>query len=133
MSARDIAASYIRYMTEGLDADAWAADELSDLARDNPERAWHEILRINSLPIVGTEWREVVYATIGCGPLEALIVLHEARMLPVILDAAKADEVLQGELSAIYESSVSPRIWAAIQAITAQQPAARDRVKKRGA
>lgn len=54
-------------------------------------------------------------------------------MLRVILDAAKADEVLQGELSAIYESSVSPRIWAAIHAITAQQHAARDRVKKRGA
>jgi hypothetical protein len=36
-------------------------------------------------------------------------------MLPIVIEAAKHDAVLRFELSTIYESSVSPTIWAAIQ------------------
>lgn len=118
---KDLALSYVRFMTDGSVEDAWAAEELSELAQSSPTLAWSEILRINSLPISGEEWRQCVYAAIGCGPLEDLLVLHEASMLPVVIAAAKQDPVLRCELSTIYESSVSQDTWAAIKSVTAQQ------------
>ena len=113
-------------MTGGSDADAWAAEELTELARENPTAAWEEIQRINSFSASGDGWRQHIHAVIGCGPLEDLLTIHEASVLPIIIEAAKHDAVLQSELSAIYESSVSPTIWAAIQSLTAQQRAAGD-------
>ena len=121
---RDLAQAYVRYMTGGSEADAWALEELSKLTRENPRLAWKEIQRINSLPVSGEEWRQHIYAVVGSGPLEDLLVVHEAAMLPIVIEAAKHDAVLQFELSTIYESSVSPTIWAALQLVTAQRGAA---------
>jgi hypothetical protein len=53
----------------------------------------------------------------GCGALEDLIALHGEKMLPVILAAATANSILRFELSAIYETSVSPDAWKRIQAV----------------
>ena len=125
-SMRDLAQAYVRYMTGGAEVDAWAAEELSELTRDNPGLAWKEIQRINSLPVADEEWRQHIYAAIGCGPLEDLLVVHEAVMLPIVIEAAKHDAVLRFELSTIYERSVSPTIWAAIQLVAAPQGAAGD-------
>ena len=123
---KDLARAYVRYMTEGSEEDAWAVEKLDELARENPNMAWEEIRRINSLPVSGEEWQQHIRAALGCGPLEYLLVLHEASMLSVIIEAAKYDAILRLELSAIYQSSVSPTIWEAIQSVTAQQRAAGD-------
>jgi hypothetical protein len=129
MVMRDVAKAYVRYMTEGAEEDSWAVEELTELAQEHPQRAWAEIQRINKLPINGVEWQKSVYAAVGCGPLEELLVRHEASMLPIVIAAAKDDAVLQQELSVIYVSSVSASIWAAIRGV-AQQAAARDRAKR---
>lgn len=118
---KDLAHAYMQYMTGGSEADAWAAEELNDLARQNPKLAWEEIQRINSLPASGEEWLRHIHAAIGCGPLEELLVLHEASMLPVVIEAAKHDAVLRFELSTIYETSVSPTVWAAIQSAVSRE------------
>jgi hypothetical protein len=122
----DLAYAYVRYMTDGSEANAWAAEMLSDLVRENPSLAWSEIRRINSLLVTGEEWRQHISAAIECGPLEDLLVLHEGSMLSVVIEAAEHDAVLRDELSTIYERSVSTTIWAAIQSVTAQQRAGGD-------
>jgi hypothetical protein len=121
MTERDLAAAYVRYLTEGSESDAWAVYELSELARVSPARAWHEIQRINSIPIADEVWKSFVRAALGCGALEELIVLHERVMLPVVLIAAASDPTLRDELSVIYESSVNERIWSQIRSVLAER------------
>jgi hypothetical protein len=76
------AATYVRYYLEGAEADHWAAEELSQLAIDNPRRTWELIQKINTVPVEDAAWRTLIRATIGCGALEELIVLHEREFLP---------------------------------------------------
>lgn len=123
MNDTEISTSYIRYLLEGAEADSWAPIELNELAGSDPERAWKIVQRINATSIEGKEWREHVYAALGCGAIEELIVLHEETMLPLILKAAETDPILRLELSTIYKSSVKPHIWSQIQTVVAQQGA----------
>ena len=120
MSERDLAAAYVRYLTEGSESDVWALNELSELARASPERAWQEIQRINAIQIKDETWKSHVRATLGCGALEDLIVLHEKLMLPVVLRAAESDPTIRDELSVIHEGSVGERIWSQISTVLAQ-------------
>lgn len=90
--------------------------ELSQIVIDQPERAWTIIRRINEVSIDSPESRNMIQATVGCGPLEDLIALHEKAMLSQILAAAETDQVLRRELEAIYASSISAGAFAAIQA-----------------
>src|ERR1051325_3550555 len=119
MNDTDIVAAYVRYFMEGAASDSWAPEELNELASRNPDRAWEIIQRINATRIESEEWQQHVYAALGCGALEELIVLHEKKMLPVILTAAKEDPILRLELSTIYESSVSPSAWSKIRTFLA--------------
>jgi hypothetical protein len=121
MQDGEIAATYVRYFLEGAETDSWAPDELNQLANADPERAWKIIQHINATPIEGKEWQNSVYAALGCGALEELIVLHETKMLPIIIQAAKNDPALRFELSTIYESSTSPSAWLQIRAVVTQQ------------
>jgi hypothetical protein len=121
MTERDLAAAYVRYLTAGSESDAWALNELTELARVNPERAWQEIQRINAIPIQDETWPSLVRAALGCGALEELIVLHENVMLPVVLRAAASDPTIRDELSMIYRSSVSERIWCQIKSVLPQR------------
>jgi hypothetical protein len=118
LTMKDLARAYVRFMIDGAETDAWAIEKLSELARNSPALAWDEIQRINELPMLNEAWQQHIHAAIGCGPLEDILVLHEAAMLFVVIEAAKRDGVLQRELSAIYEGSVSPSTWAAIQSVT---------------
>jgi uncharacterized protein DUF6869 len=120
MGERDLAAAYVRYLTEGSESDAWALYELSELVRLSPDRAWQEIQRINSIPVADEAWKSFVRATLGSGALEDLIVLHETVMLSVVLRAAASDSTLRDELSVIYEGSVNERIWSQIRSVLAQ-------------
>ncbi len=117
MQDGQIAATYVRYFVEGAEADSWAPEELSELAIADPDRAWKIIQCINATSIEGKEWQDSVYAVVGCGVLEELIVAHEEKILPIIIEAAKSEPVLRFELSTIYESSVSPRVWSQIRSL----------------
>ncbi|HSC06209.1 MAG TPA: hypothetical protein VLD59_05245 [Steroidobacteraceae bacterium] len=125
MAERDLAAAYVRYLTEGSESDEWALYELSELARESPDRAWQEIQRINSIPIDDEAWKSHVHATLGCGALEDLIVLHEKLMLPIVLKAAESDPTIRDELSVIYQGSVGERIWSQICTVLARDQHAR--------
>lgn len=111
-----IAQAYIRYYTLGATDDYWAVEELHALVRGDPDNAWAVIREINASPI-DTEWRELVLAGVGAGPLEELIVLHEATFLDKILTAAEADATLRAQLATIYESSVDPDVFARINSV----------------
>jgi hypothetical protein len=101
----------------GAEADVWAGIELSQIAIDDPDRAWRIIQRINQIEVDGTECQNHVGAAVGCGAIEDLITLHEETMLPIVVDAATRDPVLREELSCIYESSIGPKAWVAIQTV----------------
>ena len=116
----DIAAIVVRFFLEGAESDAWAPERLNELAHSDPHRAWEIIRSINATPIEGKEWQEHAYAALGCGAIEEPIVLHEKIMLPTILRAAESDTILRRKLSAIYESSVAPNVWAQICPVVAQ-------------
>jgi hypothetical protein len=115
------AASYVRYQCEGDQADCWATEELTQLVIDNPRRSWKLINEINAISVKDEVWRKSIRASVGCGALEDLIVLHEGEYLPVILEAAKTDDALREELSAIYESSVRPELWAKLQNVISRK------------
>jgi hypothetical protein len=103
MTETEIVQAYVRYFLEGADSSAWAVEELSELASDDPERAWQIILWINATSVEDEAWLVPLSSAIGCGVLEDLIVLHEATMLPIIMQAAKEDAILRLELSTIRE------------------------------
>ncbi len=120
MQDGDIAATCVRYFLEGAEADSWAPEELNQLAISDPDRAWKIVQCINATPIEGAEWRNSVHAVVGTGALEELIVLHEQKMVPVIIQAAKNDPVLRFELSTIYESSVSSNARSQIRSVVSR-------------
>jgi hypothetical protein len=125
MNDADFAATFVRYFLEGAKTDEWAPLELNQLAISDPERAWRIIQLINATAIEDESWREHVHAAVS-GAVEELVVVNERTMLPVVLCAAKESAVLRSELGCIYQSSVSPSIWAQIQAVVAQQGAPTD-------
>ena len=121
MNDAELVSAYVRYFLEGAEEDEWAPVELSQLAIDQPERAWRFIGLINATHIEGEVWRGSVHAALGCGALEELIALHEDEMLPIILRAAGKDPVIRTELATIYATSISPSASAQIRAVLAQQ------------
>jgi hypothetical protein len=122
MDDAEIAAAYVRYYKDGAEADEWAPSELSQLAIDQPERAWRIIGLINATSVEDKAWRDFLHAVLA-GTLEHLIACHEEAMLPIILRAAADEPVLQKELASIYETSISPSAWAQIRALLAAQNA----------
>jgi hypothetical protein len=118
----NIAQTYVNYYCNGgSKSDYWAVEELSQLAIEEPLRVWKIIQAINTIPVEDENWRKSLYATVGCGPLEDIIVIHESHCLPEIIEAAAEDRLLREELSAIYESSVSQNAWAQIQKILTEE------------
>lgn len=117
MTDTEISEAYVRYHLGGAESDSWAPEELSQLAIDDPRRTWKIIQQINAIPIEDEAWSSSVHSSVGCGALEDLIALHEGTMLPVILDAAKDDALLQRELSTIYQASVSLSAWTKISGL----------------
>lgn len=123
MNDSDIADTYVRFYLKGSESDSWAPIELSQLAINEPMRAWRIVEIINAIHIEDEAWRTHVRSTLGCGAIEDLIVLHESTMLPIILHAAEKNPVLRMELSAIYEGSVSSNSWVCIRAVLVHQDA----------
>jgi hypothetical protein len=76
MTDDEIVNAYVRYYLEGAEADCEAGPiELSQIAIDDPDRAWQIVLRINATPVEGEIWREHVRIPLGCGAIESLLVL----------------------------------------------------------
>jgi hypothetical protein len=117
-----IALSFLTYYAGDKPGDRehlWALTALDELAIDDPLRAWKIIGMINATPVGDPMKQEMLYAVIGCGPLEEVIALHTDVMLPKILEAARSSHPVRAQLSEINEDAVSPEIWAEIQAILA--------------
>ncbi len=91
-SDEEVADTYLRYFELKQDADFWAFQEVDDIVRDDPARAWRLThLLINKAPSL----RALSY--IGAGPLEDLL----PQFIEMVAAAAREDERLQFALSTV--------------------------------
>jgi len=121
MTDQQIADAWLRYYRTG-DKDAeWAVSELNEFSHQDPVRTWSIIRAINRTEIPDEEWRKFADGVLGCGPLENMITAHTDTILDAVLSEAKQNTRLRNQLSAIYESSVEPRVWTDIQAVLGLQ------------
>ncbi|MBL0184157.1 MAG: hypothetical protein IPP97_00310 [Candidatus Obscuribacter sp.] len=104
----ELAKAYIRYMTFKEDADFWAFEDMDDMTRQDPPRAWQMILNILS---------EAPDAHILCcvasGPLEDLLNYNGGEYVDKVTLESKTNSRLAYAVSkAILDNSMLAKIGA---------------------
>ncbi len=81
----ELAKAYIRYMTFKEDADFWAFEDMDDMTRQDPPRAWQmmHILKQTSHPF-SSIWPPVRFNSAGCS-LNSATHSHESGRLTTVV------------------------------------------------
>jgi hypothetical protein len=90
----------------------WAAMEPSDLARDDPEKAWECILYAVPDPRFSDH-----LGLLAAGTLEDLLSYHGAEFIDRVEHQAKMDPKFAWTLGGVWKFQMSDEIWRRVQAV----------------
>ena len=88
---------------EGDASHSWASDELDDLVREEPERAWPIILLI-----IARAPSDLFLAIVAAGPLENLLCEHGINFIERVEQEAACDPRFRHGLAGVWGSSSMP-------------------------
>jgi hypothetical protein len=105
MTDKDLSRHWVEHFT-AQDIHQGSVDELYELSKTDPERAWGVIKLVCQLPVNNSAWQATVDGALGCGPLENIIALFPDKVLDSILTEAKVNNRLRKQLNVIYDSDL---------------------------
>jgi hypothetical protein len=123
MKDEDLIAGYLSHSEtstrDGTDAEHFDAfDELNDVVRDDPERAWPIICEI-----IRRISADDILAYVAAGPLENLLVHHPHAFIDRVESLAKQDAHFRRALSGVWGwNSIPEDIRKRIDAILGDEP-----------
>lgn len=89
----------------------WSHDRLWELVQEDPEAAWRII------QIVRCEGSDVILSNLAAGPLEDLLVAHGDQFIDRIEALAQRDAQFRKLLGAVWQNSMSAKLWRRIEAV----------------
>jgi len=108
----DLTRAWIADCTDEGDASQkWAARELNDLVRDEPDRAWNIILALAER-VSKPEDKSVLAA----GPIEDLLSKHGSTFIDRVEQRAKSNPMFNYLLGGVWRSGMTENIWNRLQA-----------------
>jgi hypothetical protein len=91
---------------------------LADLSFHAPERLWTVAIEILELL---SDDEELLFASVGAGPLEDLLNRHGTEYVDRIIERARQNKRFRVAASCVWPSRIDPAIWQRLQAVV--QPA----------
>lgn len=90
----------------------WAFSELSDLAREDPEKCWLCILHA-----VGDVRCQPHLGVLAAGPLEDLLGYHGSAFIDRVEIEARGNQVFAHTLGGVWEAQIAEDIWTRVQQV----------------
>ena len=86
---------------------SWAANELNDRCRDDPESAWPIILAI-----AGLDQAPEIQEALAAGPIEDLLASHGDLFIERVEVRARQDPAFKRLLGGVWQNAMTPTVWA---------------------
>ena len=90
----------------------WAWEQLDDMVRHVPERAWLQILDIAA----ATENQKVL-SSLAAGPLEDLLALHGFNFIERLETEARQNPEIARLVTGVWRNNISDSVWERLRAI----------------
>ena len=90
----------------------WSWEKLTEMCDSAPDTAWDVIQEV-----IGRDHSDPILASIGAGPFEDLMGIHEAQLIDRVEMCARTHPAFRRMLGIVWKNSISDDVWNRIQAI----------------
>jgi hypothetical protein len=114
---RDLGASWVRFQSVPKESAEyreleWVVEQMWDLCRAEPEKAWNAIQEI-----VALDQSDNILAMVGAGPFEDLMVHHGALLIDRVEACARVSPPFRRTLGVVWRNAISEHVWDRLKAI----------------
>jgi hypothetical protein len=90
----------------------WVVDQMWDLCRSDPERAWDTIQKIISL-----DHSDKILAMVGAGPFEDLMANHGTLLIDRVEACVRISPSFRRMLGVVWKNAIPDSVWDRLNAI----------------